>query len=223
MIVMTDVTTEALVERLAADIRPVRRLSPPMARLAYWLVPSLAWVGLVVWVIGLRPDIAERLADPVWLTEQAAALLTALTAAVAALCAGVPGRPRWERLLPVFPAAAWLGVVAAGCLGLWAGRAGGGFAPDWLCFPGIVLVGSIPALLMVVMLRRGAPLRPRMMLALGALAAAALANVGLRLFHMEDAALMVLVWQMGTVVLLTVLGGTSGRRFISWRSTGAFR
>lgn len=49
---------------------------------------------------------------------------------------------------------------------------------------------------------------------LGTLAAAALANFGLRLFHTADAALMVLVWQFGTVVLFTALAGLWGRRLL---------
>lgn len=218
---MTD-ATDALVKRLARNAGPVRRLAPPMERMLWWLLPSLAWVAVVISVIGLRPDIMERLATPVWMAEQAAALLTALTAGIAALCVGVPGRPAWERLLPVLPVAAWLVVVGTGSAGLWSTRPvpEGGFALDWMCFPGIVLVGSIPAVAMVVMLRRGAPLRPHLSVALGALAAAALANFGLRLFHMQDAALMVLVWQMGSVFVLAAVAGLAGPRFVSWRAVG---
>ena len=60
---------------------------------------------------------------------------------------------------------------------------------------------------MAVMLRRGAPLTPFATMALGGLAAAALGDFGLRLFHSQDASLMVLVWQFGTVVVLSVLAG----------------
>ena len=52
--------------------------------------------------------------------------------------------------------------------------------------------------------------------ALGGLAAAGLGNFGLRLFHPQDASLMVLFWQFGSVAALTALGALSGRRFLRW-------
>jgi hypothetical protein len=52
---------------------------------------------------------------------------------------------------------------------------------------------------------------------LGALAAAALGNVGLRLFHPQDASLMILVWQFGSVALLSIRAGWGGHRILDWR------
>lgn len=85
--------------------------------------------------------------------------------------------------------------------------------PDWFCFPAIVLVGAIPAVAMVVMLRRGAPLMPCRTVTLGRLAAAGLGNFGLRFFHPQDASLMVPVWQFGRVVILAALAGCLGAMF----------
>ena len=51
----------------------------------------------------------------------------------------------------------------------------------------------------------------------GGLAASALADFGLRLFHTTDASLMVIVWQVGTVALLTALSALLGRRLLRWR------
>jgi hypothetical protein len=98
----------------------------------------------------------------------------------------------------------------------WA-RSGLSLQPDWFCFPAILLVGAIPAIVMVAMLRRGAPLAPHLTATLGGLAAAGLANFGLRLFHTQDASLMVLVWQGGTVLVLTIVAGSIGRLFLDWR------
>jgi hypothetical protein len=58
--------------------------------------------------------------------------------------------------------------------------------------------------------RRVAPLRPARTLALGALAAAALGDFGLRLFHPIDASIMVLIWQAGSVLLLVAIGAAAG-------------
>jgi hypothetical protein len=71
---------------------------------------------------------------------------------------------------------------------------------------------------MGVMLRRGAPLTPRATTALGGLAAAGLGDFGLRLFHPQDASLMVLVWQVGTVFTLTAMAAWAGHYLLNWRS-----
>jgi len=74
----------------------------------------------------------------------------------------------------------------------------------------------VPAIAMALMLRRGAPLTPHVSAALGGLAAAGLGNFGLRLFHPQDASIMVLVWQMGTVFVLTALAGWAGHLLLDW-------
>ena len=86
--------------------------------------------------------------------------------------------------------------------------------PDPACFGYIALIGSLPALVLLLMVRRGVPLAPRWTLALAGLAAAGLGNFALRFFHMQDAALMVLVWQVGAVALLAGLAGLAGRRLL---------
>src|SRR5207247_2207869 len=86
------------------------------------------------------------------------------------------------------------------------------------CIPFIVLLGAIPAIAMAAMLRRGAPLTPHLTAALGGLAAAGLANVGVRIIHPEDVSMMLLVWHVGSVMALSALAGSIGRYFLNWPS-----
>lgn len=211
--------TEELIEQLAADAQPVRCLRSPFRRTAIWLTWSLPWVTAVVFVMGLRPDIATRLSDPRWLIEEGAAVATALMAAMAALCAGVPGRSRWEHFMPFLPLAVWLGTLGQGCLQDWItyGQAGLTLRTDWQCLPGIIMVGTGPAVAMVVMILRGAAITPITTTTLGALAASGLSAAALRLFHQEDSSLMVLVWQGGTVFALMLIAGFSGPAILRWR------
>jgi hypothetical protein len=211
--------TEDLITSLAADSRtPTRLLRPPIVRLAVWIAVSLPWIALVVAAMGLRSDLAVKLQEQGWIVEQGAALAVALTAAMAAFCAGVPGRPMWERAAPVLPLLVWLGTLSIGCLQeiLSAGPQGLGFQTDWACLPGIVMIGLVPGVAMALMLRRGAPLAPVLSVGLGGLAASAFADFGLRLSHQQDASLMVIVWQVGTVALLTAFSAMLGRRLVRW-------
>jgi hypothetical protein len=195
--------TEKLIAVLAADLKPVRRLLPPVWRLAGWLTVSIPAIAAVVGAMGLRPDLALKIADPVFLLEQLASLITALVAGWAALVACVPGEARWKLWIPVAPLTLWLASLGRQCWDEWLrqGLSGMEFHADFMCVPVIALSSALPALAMVWAIRRGAGVRILYAVLWGSLAAAALANVGLRLFHMEDAALMVIVWQLGSVVL----------------------
>lgn len=215
---MTKASTEELIKSITTDVAPVRRLGSPMRRLAAWLLPTLAFSVVVVYAMGLRPDIAQKLVEPRFVMEFIAALTTGILAALAALCAGQPGRPRWERLAPLVPLTFWLGSLGEGC---WRsivrfGPDGLHIMPDPICLPAIMLIGSLPAVVLFVMVRRGAPIAPITTMALAALAASAIGAAALRLFHPQDASVMVLFWQFGSVALLTLISGLFGRRFLRW-------
>jgi hypothetical protein len=214
------VETDKLIQLLAAGARPVRPLASPWTRTVLWLAIAIPYMALVVVVISPRADLLAKLTEARFLIEQLAALTTGGAAAIAAFASTIPGYDRKVLLLPALPLAVWLGSLGEGCLKIFLryGWAGLSLQPDWLCLPAIMLVGALPAVAMVIMLRRGAPLFPYLSAGFGALAAAGLGNFGLRLFHPQDASLMLLVWQFGSVFILTMLGCCAGRSILNWRS-----
>jgi hypothetical protein len=217
---MMAMDTDRLIQTLAETAQPVRRLPRPSARTAMWLAIAAPYVALVIIVMSPRADLAAKLTEARFLIEQFGALATGVAAAVAAFATTIPGYNRKVLLLPLLPLVLWLGVLGQGCVSslIQFGLNGLSLQPDWICLPAIVLVGAVPAIAMAVMLRRGAPLFPHVSTALGALASAGLGNFGLRFFHPQDASLMVLVWQFGTVFALTCLAGFAGHYLLSWSS-----
>lgn len=212
--------TDALISQLSRSIHPVRPLPHPLRRMLGWAMIALAFCAAMVWAIGPRPDLADRLMDGRFVLEQVAALATGLAAAVAALALTVPGTSPLIRFLPILPGAIWVGTLSLGCLRDWwqLGADGLRITPDPACLFYIALIGSLPAFVLMQMLRRGVPLAPRITMLLAALAAAGLGNFALRFFHMQDAALMVLVWQVGAVALLAGLAGLTGRQILPWKT-----
>ena len=206
---MAGTDTQDLIDRLAGALAPVRRLPAPGWRLARWLAVSVPAAAAVALGYGLRPNLPALLAQPVFVLELAAAALTALAAAYAALCAVVPDQPGWKLLLPVAPLALWLGTLGQQCIAvaLHVGPAGLVVTQDWMCLPAIALGGAVPAVAIVALLRRSRGVRTGVACVCGALAAAALGAAALRLYHPQDAAVMVLIWQAGSVALLSLLGG----------------
>ncbi len=217
---MMPVDTERLIQTLAENARPVRPLPRPWVRSASWLMIAFVSIFVVVYAMSPRGDLAVKLTEARFLIEQFGALATGIAAAVAAFATTIPGYSRRILLLPAISLALWLGALGQGCVTalMIYGPGGLSLQPDWICLPAIVLVGAVPAIAMAVMLRRGAPLFPHVSTALGGLAAAGIGNFGLRFFHPQDASLMVLVWQFGSVFILAAFAGLMGQFVLNWRT-----
>ena len=105
-----------LIGALAADLRPVRRLPPPVLRALFWL----ALVAAVAAALATFADVAamwHRLAasPDMWLAVLGS-IATAATAAFAAFELSLPDRSRAWALLPLPAAALWVGASGLGCM-----------------------------------------------------------------------------------------------------------
>jgi hypothetical protein len=211
------VKTDELILHLASKPARTRRLAPPWRRSALWLAVSAVYVALVIFV---RPDgfSGAGISDPRFVIEQIATLATAVTAAIAAFCSIVPGYDRRWLLLPFAPLLIWLAALGEGCVHDWLdwGSTGLQVHNDWACLPVAATVGAVPALTILLMLRRGAPLVPHVSLALGAIAVGAVTNFALRLFHYGDATIMVLVWHVGVAAVFALAASLLGSQILKW-------
>jgi hypothetical protein len=212
--------TKQLIRQLADDANPVRPLARPYTRAAAWLAIAISYIVLILLIMPSRHDVSSKLDDHLFVIEQIAAFATGMAAAVAAFASVIPGYSRRWIVLPVLPLAIWLASLGPGCVQE-LNQFGIQHLPlqhnPW-CLPFIVLFGAIPAIALAVMLRRGAPLTPHLTAALGGLAAAGLANVGVRIIHPEDVSMMLLVWHVGSVMALSAVAGGTGHYFLNWRS-----
>jgi hypothetical protein len=212
------ITTPDLIESLVADAEPVKRLFPPMARAALWLLFAVGIVGLLAASHGLRPDLAVRLGQASFVTGIAASALTGVLAAAAAFMLSLPDRSRLWLLLPAPALAVWASTIGYGCLTDWVEMGADGIrlgeAVD--CFATLVLVSAPLSLAILVMLRYAARLEPARVAVLGGLAVSAIAATALSLFHSFDATIMVLMWNLGIVALLVGLASVLGKKMFSW-------
>lgn len=210
--------TKEIVQQLVDDVRPVRRLSKPWVRVAVWLAITIPYLLAVILMMSPRPDLSDKIMETRFQIEQSLALGAGVAAAFAALTSVIPGWSRWPILAIAALVIGWLAMLSGGCVSDWVryGEDGLVLRPDWICFPAIAMSGAVPAIAMVAMLRQGAPLKPGLSIALAGLAAAAIGNFGLRFFHPQDAGLMVLVWQFGSVIVFSLLAGLFGRRMLRW-------
>lgn len=218
--------TNLLIDRLAADNAPVQCLRCPARRTTTWLALAVPYVMAVAWLLAKHSDFAGMASDQRLMIEQIAALATAVAAAFAAFAITVPGYDRRILLLPALPLLIWLGSLCVGSADEFVrdGIAGLWLRPEWVCVRWILAIGTVPAIVLVFMLRKGAPMAPYTTAALGGLAAASLAHFCMRAFQPEEVSVLMLVWHTGTLVAVSIAAGWLGRIFMSWRAaTGPLR
>lgn len=212
------IPTSALIDSLVANAMPVRRLRPPVMRAASWLLFVALMLTLVSVGQGVRPDLALKLHQPVFVTSVVAAVVTGVLAAMASFAASVPGRPRGWLLLPVPALIVWIATIGYGCLTNWVSVGPGGIAlgETARCFATLAVVGMPLSLVMLIMLRHVARLSPAPVAMMGSLAVAAMTATALSLFHPLDATAMIALWNFGVAVLFVAVGGLYGGRLLGW-------
>ena len=210
--------TSDLIATLARNLKPVRRLRPPVVRAAGWLILAALVLALLTISQGIRPDLDQRLHDPAFAVSIAASLLTAVLAAIAAFQLSLPDRSRRWLLLPLPALVVWLSTVGYQCLAQWIsiGPQGLTLGEAARCFATLVLSGLPLSLALLVMLRYAAPLRPSAVALTASLAVAGITATALSLFHVLDATALILMWNLGTALLFVGLGGLFGRRIFQW-------
>ena len=207
-------TTDELIELLAGNARPVRRLRPPIVRCACWLGFAAIIVVMLGISHGVQPDLTQRFQDPLFAIRVTGALATGILAAISVFLISLPDRSdRWI-LLPVPGLGLWLSTIGYGCLTNWVS-----LGPDGIelglaanCFATLVLTSTPLSLAMVLMMRHLGPVRPTLVTLCGALAVAAITATALSLFHSLDATVLILLWNLGVAGLFVGLGGLFGNR-----------
>lgn len=208
-----------LIDLLSTNLPPVRRLRSPGVRALGWLTVTGLFLGLIVWWNGLRPDFDAMAAQPRFLGETLAILLTGVTAALAAFKLSVPGSASTLRYLPLLPLTAWLLLIGKGCLDdANAGTLVWGISTH--CLKQIGWTGLVSGVPMLLMLRRAAPFDRLPLALLAGLASAALAAFAMSLYHSYDSSLIVLL-SHGLIMLLLTLGlGLAGPRLLKRQLRG---
>jgi len=212
------ITTPDLIESLVANVAPVRRLRPPVARAVGWLLFAALMLALLAVSHEMRPDLALRLRQPEFVIGIAASLATGVLAAIASFLLSIPDRSRAWLLLPLPAFFVWVSTIGYGCLINWVSLQPGSlpFGNEAGCFALLVLTGVPLSLAMLIMLRHAALLAPTRVAISGSLAVAAVTATALSIFHEHDASAIILIWNFGTAVLLVALGGVFGRGMFSW-------
>lgn len=209
--------TDELITALAADAGPPeapmpRRLGPGIAAGA--LAAAVVFAGL----LGMRADIAAALAT--WRFDLKLALVAAALVAALVDCVRLM-RPTETKGLHWSSVAAGLLVLAAVTVELLATPADGWWVRllgtnALLCLTTIPLLAAAPLVVLLLVMRGGAPQSPALA---GAAAGRLAAAIGALLYAthcFDDSPLFVATWYGLAMVLVTVIGAAAGGRVLKW-------
>jgi hypothetical protein len=155
-----------------------------------------------------------------FVVQQVAVVGTAATASLAAFSSVVPGASQRLRRAPLILAALMLALLLIGCLhdlqahgtlGLWR-------ETDWPCVLSLTLGGVLLWGLAMGMLRRGAPLTPRLSSTLAGAAALSVANIEACLTRPHLFSSTVLVWHGLTIMAIGAVFVGFGGALLPWRT-----
>ena len=211
-------TTPELIDTLVACATPVRRLRPPLLRAGLWLLFAAFLLTLIGVAHGLRPDIFRCLQQPRFVIAMLGAVVTGILAAVASFRVSLPDTSRLWLVLPLPALGLWLSAIGYGCLTDWVniGPNGVHMGEAIQCFATLLLTSVPLSIAMLVMLRYAALLRSTEVSLMGGLAVAAMTSFALSLFHDLDATMMILIWNLGSAIIVATMSAAFGRWMFAW-------
>jgi len=212
-------STDRLIVQLARNVAPVRPLRGPWLRAVTWTVGALVYLRIIAAVIAASHGVDASWQTPRFLIEQLAALVTGITAAAAALSTVVPGRRGLVVVAPAVCLGAWLTILGVGAFQELRGlpdTAAFFRQTDWGCTAIIIVGAALPGAVLVLMIRRGAPLSPVKTAALGGLAAGSLGNIPVCVFRLAETDLIALLWHCGTALVLAAAAAFAVPRLLRW-------
>ena len=209
--------TDELIEHLVAEARPVRRLADPWRRAVWWTAAALAATALGVGYFGLRRDMAEAWRSPMVMARLVLLAATLWLAVTTAFRLAVPGRELrvWARWWPLVALGALVSLSAAEVLTGAVTGTMGSLLRSWMCVRKVAFVGTLPAVLAVVLIQRAAPLEPRWTALLGVLAAGAAGALTSEMACPIHAPIHVFLWHVAPVAVFALVGALVGS--LLWR------
>jgi hypothetical protein len=206
------VNTDQLIERLAADVKPVRRLMDPTERAALWTALALVAIALGAAWFGVRDDIATAWLEPGVLIRIALLASTMWLSIVTAFRLSVPGGETraFARWWPLALLGVLTAVSAAELIAAWTIGEAGSPLRSWTCVRKVAFVGAVPALVSVALISRGFAIEPRWTALLGVLAAGAAGALTSELACPIHAPMHIFLWHIMPVVISTAIGALVG-------------
>lgn len=203
------------IDALTQALTPVKKCAHPYVSASFVFTLTLIYGAVMVFYIGLRPDLPEKWGSMFFVTGIFSALGLYITSAIAAawLCRPDTHGRTWLPLIPIGFAGFLASVTFVQAL-----QQGLHFPlPHWdHCFTDGTLMSSIPAAALMFMTMNGHTTRPRMMATMVILAVIALSYIGLRFTCMMDTVGHSFFYHIFPATIFGAVIGMLARRLFRW-------
>lgn len=210
--------TEQLIDKLAADLKPVRPLPCPLHRAAVASTVVLLCVfgAIFAFTHGFRPDLRDKMGQAGYLSQNLSILLAGLMAAFATFRLSVPD----TRIRPAVYA------LLAGATGIWlvhiaAMTLEGGWhnieVSERNCLTDLALFMVVPIAAVTFMLTRSAPIWRGWAGYAAVLSIGSFGALGMRMICPNDAAGHLLVWHFMPVLVFAFAGIFLGQILLKFK------
>lgn len=206
---------DKLIDGLADDLKPMKRMGCAIRRALPYLIFSVIYLGALVHFVGIRGDIDEKITDTAFLLENTLMGLALISAAFCSsfLCVPDMRGQKWLIALPITSVsifALW-SIIRAWSEGL--------HMPHLHidhCMGEGLFMASIPLSMVVFMMRTGATTQPRLSALMNVIYAGGLAYVGLRLTCSMDTVGHATVSHLIPYLIIGAILGLSARKLYKW-------
>jgi len=215
---MPSIETDSLIQNLSREAGPRRGLGGVRFGRLFAATVALslaAAVGMILFWIGVRPHLEQLVQETPFLFKIACTLSLAMAGMVLARRAAVPGgaAPTALALVPSLLLLVIGGLTDTSGLSIM-GRNSGVSAPYCV---GAILLASMPALLLILgVLRTGAPTRPGLAGAIAGLLAGALGATAYTMACVNDGRMFVAIWYPVAILIVACAGAAIGKRALAW-------
>lgn len=216
---MTPSRADSLIDRLAAEMRPVRPLRAPALRALLALATIVLAASIAVAMLGDVAELRDRYVgrEALLALELAAMLATAVLAILAAFFVSIPGRSKRWIAAPIPFFAGWLLVSGLGCYSDFVRRGGGGWelGESLHCLWFILVTSAVVAPLLVWQLARARPIDPLPVALMGGLGVAASSAFVLQFFHPFAVTFIDLAVHLAAILVVVGTVGLLNRRALA--------
>jgi len=207
---------DALIDKLSRDAQPVRsaRLTPLFAS---WFLGIGLYVGLLLlFIFKPRPDLAQKLGEPLFMAEIASLILLIAATSLSATVLSFPDQ--WQRSWAVSPPLGALALFIFVIILEWLADYPPSPKPEHSieCSLAIIAASALPALWMFIRIRHMAPVHLKLAGSVALLAAFAIGALALRLSEMTNSIDHVIIWHYLPMIGIGIAGLAVGQRFFKW-------
>jgi hypothetical protein len=197
-------------------------LKHPLNQALLWVSGLLLYMLIFMFFDGLRPNLMQKLENPIFIFELFVLFLLCVSASLAAFCLSRPDSYQmpWVKYLPLPLFLIWAvtAFISAGdeiaFRKLLDSMTLGQFDCPWH----ILFFSGLPGVVIFVLIRMGASIRYYWAGFMATLSVTSLAYLFMRLVEDTDNPAHLIVWHALPIILLCLVGMVAGRYALKWRS-----